>query len=51
MEIGGVLAMGCTISQGLSTLAINEANFGKALITGLVDMRLLPESWCKLEKV
>lgn len=29
----------------------DEASFGKALITGLVDLRLLPESLRKLEKV
>lgn len=78
---GGVLAMGCTIGQGItgvSTLALGsiltlisliigsaltmkvqfyrmmyegEATFGKALITGLVDLKLLPESLRKLEKV
>ncbi|OQX15534.1 MAG: hypothetical protein BWK73_06660 [Thiothrix lacustris] len=81
MGIGGVLAMGCTIGQGvtgLSTLALGsfiafagivlgsaltmkvqfyqlmyeeEASFGKALLTGLVDLKLLPESLRKLEKV
>lgn len=81
MGIGGVLAMGCTIGQGvsgISTLAIGsfiafigivlgsaltmkvqfykmmyeeEASFGKALVTGLVDLKLLPESLRKLEKV
>jgi hypothetical protein len=29
----------------------DEATFGKALISGLVDLRLLPESLRKLEKV
>lgn len=81
MGIGGVLAMGCTIGQGItgtSTLAVGsflavasivlgstltmkvqyyklvyeeEASFGKALITSLVDLRLLPASLRKLEKV
>lgn len=81
MGFGGVLAMGCTIGQGItgvSTLAIGsiltlisiilgsaltmkiqfyrmmyeaEASFGKALVTGLVDLKLLPESMRKLEKV
>ncbi len=81
MGIGGVLAMGCTVGQGItgiSTLAIgsiiafagivlgsamtmkvqfyqmmyeDDASFGKAFITGLVDLKLLPESLRKLEKV
>jgi uncharacterized membrane protein YedE/YeeE len=81
MGFGGVLAMGCTIGQGVtgvSTLAIgsflsfgaivlgsgltmkvqyyklvyeDEATFGKALITGLVDFHLLPESFRKLEAI
>lgn len=81
MGVGGVLAMGCTIGQGItgiSTLAIGsviafvgivlgsaltmkvqfykmmyeaEASFSKALVTGLVDLKLLPESLRKLEKV
>lgn len=81
MGIGGVLAMGCTIGQGItgvSTLALgsiiafgsivfgsaltmkinyyrmvyeDEAGFGKALVTSLVDMRLLPASMRKLEAV
>ena len=81
MGFGGVLAMGCTIGQGItgvSTLAIgsflafgaivlgsaltmkvqyyklvyeDEATFFKALITGLVDFKLLPESLRKLEAV
>lgn len=81
MGIGGVLAMGCTIGQGvtgISTLAIGsfiafigivlgsaltmkvqfyqmmyeeEASFSKAFITALVDLKLLPESLRKLEKV
>jgi hypothetical protein len=29
----------------------DEASFGKSLITGLVDLKLLPESLRKLEKV
>ncbi len=79
MGFGGVLAMGCTIGQGItgvSTLAIGsiitffsivygsaltmkvqyykmvyeeEATFAKALITGMVDLKLLPESMRKLE--
>lgn len=81
MGFGGVLAMGCTIGQGItgvSTLALGsfltfisivlssaltmkiqfykmvyeeEATLGKALQTGLVDLRLLPESMRKLEKL
>ena len=81
MGIGGVLALGCTIGQGItgaSTLAIgsflafggivlgsaltmkiqyyklvyeDEASFGKALITALVDFRLLPSGLRKLEAV
>jgi len=81
MGIGGVLAMGCTIGQGvtgISTLAIGsfmamisiilgsamtmkvqyykmvyeeDATFGKAFVTGLVDLKLLPESLRKLEAV
>ena len=81
MGFGGVMAMGCTIGQGItgvSTLAIgsiltlisivfgsamtmkiqyykmvyeDEATFFKAFITGLVDMKLLPESLRKLEAV
>ncbi len=79
MGIGGVLAMGCTLGQGVtgvSTLAIgsfialgciilgsaltmkiqyyklvyeDEASFGRALITGMVDLRLLPKGMRKLE--
>jgi hypothetical protein len=81
MGFGGVLAMGCTIGQGItgtSTLAIgsflalgsiilgsaltmkvqyyklvyeDEASFFKALLTGLVDLKLLPERLRKLEAV
>jgi hypothetical protein len=81
MGIGGVLAMGCTIGQGvtgISTLSIGsfmamgaivlgsaltmkvqyyklvyeeEASFMKALLTGLVDLKLLPERFRKLEAV
>lgn len=81
MGFGGVLAMGCTIGQGItgtSTLAIgsflalgaiilgsaltmkvqyyklvyeDEASFPKALLTGLVDLKLLPERLRKLEAV
>ena len=81
MGFGGVLAMGCTIGQGItgiSTLALGsfitfvaitfgsaitmkiqlykmiyeeEATFGKALITGLADMKLLPDSMRKFDKV
>jgi hypothetical protein len=29
----------------------DEASFGKALITGLVDLHLLPESMRKLEAI
>ena len=81
MGFGGVLAMGCTIGQGItgvSTLAIgsiltffsivfgsaltmkiqyyklvyeDEASFTKALVTSLVDMKLLPASMRKLDAV
>jgi uncharacterized protein len=81
MGFGGILAMGCTIGQGItgvSTLALgsfialggiilgsaltmkvqlykmiyeDEASFGSALVTGLVDLKLLPESLRKLERV
>lgn len=81
MGFGGVLALGCTIGQGItgvSTLAMGsfitffgivlgsaltmkvqyykmvyegEATFFKALITGLVDLKLLPASMRKLEAV
>jgi uncharacterized membrane protein YedE/YeeE len=81
MGFGGVLAMGCTIGQGItgvSTLAIgsiltffsivfgsaltmkmqyyklvyeDEASFVKALVTSLVDMKLLPASMRKLDAV
>ena len=81
MGFGGVLAMGCTIGQGItgvSTLAIGsiitfisivygsaltmkiqyykmvyeeEATFVKALLTALVDLRLLPAAFRKLEAI
>jgi len=81
MGIGGVLAMGCTIGQGVtgaSTLAMGsfltffaivlgsaltmkvqfykmvyeeEASFLKALVAGLADLKLLPNSLRKLDKV
>ncbi len=81
MGFGGVLAMGCTIGQGItgiSTLAIgsmitfiaivlgsaltmkvqfykmvyeDDASIFSALITGLVDMKLLPSSMRKHEAV
>ncbi len=81
MGFGGVLAMGCTIGQGItgvSTLAIGsfitfisivygsaltmkvqyykmvyeeEATFVKALLTALVDLRLLPAALRKLDAV
>lgn len=81
MGFGGVLALGCTIGQGItgiSTLALgsfiaffgitlgsamtmkiqyykmvyeDEATFGKAFITGLVDLKLLPKSMRKLDAV
>ena len=81
MGFGGVLAMGCTIGQGItgvSTLAIGslltffsivfgsaltmkiqyyklvyevEATFMKALVTSLVDFKLLPSGMRKLEAV
>jgi len=81
MGIGGVLALGCTIGQGVtgvSTLAVGsiiafvsivfgsaltmkvqyyqmvyegEASFSAALLSSLVDMRLLPKGMRKLEAV
>lgn len=81
MGFGGVLALGCTIGQGItgiSTLAVGsflamvsivfgsaltikvqyyqmvyeeEASFVKALLSSLVDMKLLPGSLRKLEAV
>ncbi|MDT8385336.1 MAG: YeeE/YedE family protein [Gammaproteobacteria bacterium] len=81
MGFGGVLALGCTIGQGItgvSTLAVGsflaliaivfgsaitmkvqyyklvyeaEASFLKALVAGLADMKLLPNSWRKLDAV
>lgn len=81
MGFGGVLALGCTIGQGItgiSTLAIGsfiafggivlgsaltmkvqyyrmvyegEASFPAALITALVDLRLLPSGMRRLEAV
>ena len=81
MGFGGILALGCTIGQGItgmSTLALgsiltfisiifgsaltmkiqyyklvyeDDASFGKALITALVDMKLLPSSMRKLDAV
>lgn len=79
MGVGGVLALGCTIGQGVtgvSTLALgsfiatasiifgsaltlkmqyyrlvyeSEASFGKALVSGLVDLHLLPKRLRKLD--
>ncbi len=78
MGIGGVLALGCTIGQGITgmaTLAIGsvltvaaiilssaltlktqyykliyeEASIVAALITGMVDLKMLPKSFRKLE--
>jgi uncharacterized membrane protein YedE/YeeE len=81
MGFGGVLALGCTIGQGItgmSTLALgsiitfisiifgsamtmkiqyyklvyeDEASFGKAFITALVDMKLLPASMRRLDAI
>lgn len=81
MGFGGVLAMGCTIGQGItgiSTLALGgfltfativfgaaltmkiqyyrmvyeeEASLGKALVTSLVDMKLLPSGMRRLEAI
>ncbi len=81
MGFGGVLALGCTVGQGItgmSTLALgsiltfvsiifgsaltmkiqyyklvyeDEASFGKAFITALVDMKMLPASMRKLDAV
>lgn len=81
MGVGGILALGCTIGQGVtgvSTLALgsfvafsgivfgsaltmkvqyykmvyeNEASLFKALITSLVELRLLPASMRMLDKV
>ncbi len=81
MGFGGVLAMGCTIGQGItgvSTLALgsiltlisivlgsaltmkisyyrmvyeDEATFGKALVTAMVDLRMLPAAMRRLDAV
>ena len=81
MGIGGVLAMGCSIGQGVtgvSTMALGslialaciilgsaltmkveyyrlvyeeEASFGAALLSSLVDFRLLPKALRRLEAV
>jgi len=81
MGFGGVLALGCTIGQGItgmSTLALgsilsfisiifgsaltmkiqyykivyeDEASFVKALLTSLVDLKLLPKSLRKLDAI
>jgi uncharacterized membrane protein YedE/YeeE len=81
MGFGGVLALGCTIGQGvtgISTLALGsfiafvgivlgsaltmkvqlyrmvyegEAGFFAALVTALVDLRLLPSGWRRLDAV
>ena len=81
MGFGGVLALGCTIGQGItgmSTLALgsiltfisiifgsaltmkiqyyklvyeDEASFGKAFVTALVDMKLLPSSMRRLDAI
>ncbi len=81
MGVGGVLAVGCTIGQGISgvsTLSLgsmlalasiilgsaltmkvqyyklvyeDEATFPAALLSGLVDLKLLPEQLRKLEAV
>ncbi len=81
MGFGGVLALGCTIGQGItgvSTLAIGsflalisivfgsaitmkvqyyklvyeeEASFVKALVAGLADMKMLPNSLRKLDAI
>jgi uncharacterized membrane protein YedE/YeeE len=81
MGFGGVLALGCTIGQGVtgvSTLALgsilalisiifgstltmkiqyykivyeDEASFAKALITALVDMKLLPAAFRQLDAI
>jgi uncharacterized membrane protein YedE/YeeE len=81
MGFGGVLALGCTIGQGItgmSTLALgsiltfisiifgsaltmkiqyyklvyeDEASFGKAFITALVDMKLLPAFMRQLDAI
>jgi len=81
MGIGGILALGCTIGQGVtgfSTLAVgsiiaflslifgsamtmkiqyykmvyeDDANFFKAFVTALVDMKMLPGGMRKLEAV
>ena len=81
MGIGGVMALGCTIGQGVtgfSTLSVGsmltfvsivlgaattmkiqyykmvyeeEATFGRALVTALVDLKLLPPGLRKLEAI
>ncbi|MBL3527775.1 MAG: YeeE/YedE family protein [gamma proteobacterium endosymbiont of Lamellibrachia anaximandri] len=81
MGVGGVLAVGCTIGQGISGVSIlslgsmlalasiilgsaltmkvqyyklvyeDEATFLAALLSGMVDLKLLPEQLRKLEAV
>ena len=81
MGFGGILALGCTIGQGVtgvSTLALgsflafgsiilgsaltmkvqyykmvyeDDASFVNSLITGLVDLKLLPSSMRKLDAI
>ncbi len=81
MGIGGVLAMGCTLGQGVtgvSTMALGsfivlgtiilgsaltmkvqyyklvyeeEASFRKALVSGMVDLRLLPQGMRRLDAI
>ncbi len=59
LAIGSFIAFGGIVLGSALTMKVQfykmmyeeEASFGKALITGLVDLRLLPESLRKLEKV
>lgn len=59
LAIGSFLAFAGIVLGSALTMKVqfyqmmyeDEASFGKALITGLVDLKLLPESLRKLEKV
>lgn len=59
LAIGSVIAFAGIVLGSALTMKVqfyqmmyeDEASFGKALLSGLVDLRLLPESLRKLEKV
>lgn len=59
LAIGSFIAFGGIVLGSALTMKVQfyqmmyeeEASFGKALLTGLVDLRLLPEALRKLEKV